>query len=174
MIVDVKGYEGLYKISEQGYIFSEKKESPLKPYRINSGYLVVKLTKNGKRKAFQVHRLVALHFCEGYAEGLVVDHIDGDKNNNHCSNLRWVTQKANARNQKARGTLNVSIAQQVAKIKNQKPITVISPEGDTFAYESTKKASLDLKLSASKITDVLRGRRTHHKGYAFTYSDTNG
>ncbi len=42
-----------------------------------------------------VHRLVAQYFCDGYAEGLVVNHIDGDKTNNRSSNLEWVTRSEN-------------------------------------------------------------------------------
>ena len=44
-----------------------------------------------------VHRAVAMLFCEGESKGLVVDHIDEDKTNNHFSNLRWVTLSENSK-----------------------------------------------------------------------------
>ena len=57
-----------------------------------NGYLAV----NIKGKKEYVHRLVALCFCEGYKEGLVVDHIDSNKTNNNHRNLRWVTLSENS------------------------------------------------------------------------------
>ena len=47
------------------------------------------------KKRYFIHRLVAIHFCEGYSEELVVNHIDGNKNNNKATNLEWVTRSEN-------------------------------------------------------------------------------
>lgn len=58
----------------------------------NSGYKQVRLHDN----KFYVHRLVAEYFVDGNHD-LMVDHIDGDKTNNHYTNLEWVTGKENAR-----------------------------------------------------------------------------
>jgi len=43
-----------------------------------------------------VHRLVAKMFLDNPEDKRTVDHIDGDKLNNHVSNLRWMTYKENA------------------------------------------------------------------------------
>lgn len=61
-----------------------------------SGYKTVTLTYEGKRHQHMVHRLVLesvlyLHNCEFYE----VNHIDGNKNNNHISNLEWLTRPEN-------------------------------------------------------------------------------
>lgn len=58
-------------------------------------YLQVTVCKDGKQKYLQVHRLVAKYFCDGYFEGAVVNHKDGNIHNNHYTNLEWVTQKEN-------------------------------------------------------------------------------
>ena len=51
---------------------------------------------HAKNKMFTVHRLVALHFVPGRTnERDVVNHKDGNKNNNHVSNLEWVTYSEN-------------------------------------------------------------------------------
>lgn len=55
------------------------------------GYLNVVLDN----KTYPVHRLVALSFVDGYAPGLVVNHIDECKHHNFAFNLEWVTQAAN-------------------------------------------------------------------------------
>lgn len=109
----VKSYEGIYEVSSCGRVRSlprikmrtsatGKKYATkvpakiLKPYTNPKGYFLVDLSKNGKNKRCAVHRLVALAFVEGYAEGLFVNHKDECKTNNHVSNLEWCTNKYNA------------------------------------------------------------------------------
>lgn len=60
-----------------------------------AGYKQIQATINGKRKTFMVHRLVAMAFIEGREIKCEVNHIDGDKSNNHASNLEWCTEKEN-------------------------------------------------------------------------------
>ena len=65
-----------------------------------NGYKLVKAAKLGHRsdKKFYVHRLVAQKFLQEPKDGKTqVNHIDGDKSNNHWSNLEWVTPKENIR-----------------------------------------------------------------------------
>ena len=106
---DIKDYEGLYQINEYGVIRSldrvvidkNGREIKFKGKIIKqrptttSDYLVCDLSKNGKRKHYCVHRLVAIAFVSGWFENAVVDHIDGNIYNNHFTNLRWITQKEN-------------------------------------------------------------------------------
>ena len=53
------------------------------------------VSPNKKRRNFTVHSLVAKYFVDGYKEGLVVNHIDGNTLNNNPNNLEWVTQREN-------------------------------------------------------------------------------
>ena len=87
---DVKGYEGLYQVSNLGNVKSFKesaklgkpKELILKPHLINSGYYVVTLYSKKNKRKFQVHRLVAETFIPN-KEGLpCVNHKDENKLNN--------------------------------------------------------------------------------------------
>lgn len=168
LVRDVQGYEGLYKVTSQGEVISLKTGKPMKHWIPKDGYHRVKLYKSGA-KQFQVHRLVATHFCGGCQEGLQVDHVDGDRGNNVYANLRWVTPTENVANTILRGTHNVTSAQEVAKIKNKIPVIAISPTGVRSYYDSAKDAGIDLKVCTSKITDVLKGRRQHTGGYKFLY-----
>ena len=94
MTKDIKGYEGLYRISNKGFVIGFKNNRQLK-IDTSSGYSRVILQNNGKKERFLVHRLVAIHFIDGYFDGAVVNHIDGNKNNNHYTNLEYVTRSEN-------------------------------------------------------------------------------
>lgn len=107
---DVKGYEGVYQISDcgnvksistnrsiHGKVLNLKRERPVSAWDNGHGYLVVSLTKCGKRKNYYVHRLVAEHFVENLNNYGVVNHIDYDTKNNNADNLEWCTQKQNIR-----------------------------------------------------------------------------
>lgn len=77
---DVKGYEGIYKISNTGKVFSVErieiiKEKDREYKRViggkeikikkdKFGYMYVGLHKNGKRRMFKIHRLVAKEFAD--------------------------------------------------------------------------------------------------------------
>ena len=103
-LVDVIGYEGLYKISEYGDVYNVKTQCFLKHSLGWYGHHLVTLRKDNKSKQIAVHRLVALTFIRSNdIDGLVVDHIDANKDNNHVSNLRWCTQKENVHNCIAHG-----------------------------------------------------------------------
>lgn len=71
-------------------------------YSPNSrGYETVKLLhSDGLRYSHTIHRLVAITFL-GLRPNLVINHIDGDKLNNHVSNLEWVTRSENCRHSKS-------------------------------------------------------------------------
>jgi len=95
---DIKGYEGLYRISSLGRIATTRRQGttgmPLKPVLQPHGYFTVMLCKRGKTHKEYVHRLVANAFL-GEHEGLVVNHKDECKTNNDVSNLEWITLKEN-------------------------------------------------------------------------------
>lgn len=91
---DINGFEGIYLISDHGEVMSYKKLRPMiLKNRVNAfGYYHVSLRKNGKGIEKLVHRLVAEHFIDGKSKE-TVNHIDGNKINNHVSNLEWATRE---------------------------------------------------------------------------------
>ena len=95
---DIKGFEGLYQISNLGRVKSlVKKNHPTESIRKLSkdkkGYLRVNLLKDGKNHTRKVHRLVAEAFIPNPKNKPSVDHINGIKDDNRVSNLRWFTYK---------------------------------------------------------------------------------
>lgn len=96
----IKGFEGYYEISNQGNVakVTTSKRVLLKPYANKNGYLRIKLTKDGKRKAFYIHRLVCHAFHPNPDNLPEVDHINRVRTRNWSDNLRWVTREENLAN----------------------------------------------------------------------------
>lgn len=96
---DIKGYEGIYQVSNTGLIKSLPRNTTkggiLKWGIAQNGYAHVDLYKNGNNKITSVHRLVAEHFCL-CKDGDQVMHLDNNKLNNHADNLRFGSQTCNA------------------------------------------------------------------------------
>ena len=93
---DIKGYEGKYQVSNLGRVWSIKNQKYLKYWVNRCGYhLVGLMSKNGKQKHEQIHRLVALAFIENPNNYPQVNHKDENKGNNCVENLEWVTAKQN-------------------------------------------------------------------------------
>lgn len=111
----VKGYEGLYLISEYGDLkslerkiknkynsTSTRKEKILKK-KILNGYIRYSLTDNNKKtKSYFAHRLVAQSFLDNKQKFESVDHLDENKLNNHYSNLEWTTIGDNVKRYKSK------------------------------------------------------------------------
>ncbi|NGM81233.1 hypothetical protein G5B47_02270 [Paenibacillus sp. 7124] len=92
----INGFDEHYAVSNLGNVKNVDTGDILAGDRNTMGYRRVILYYGERHRVF-IHRLVALHFCDGYAPGLVVNHIDGDKQNNRSDNLEWVTRSANDR-----------------------------------------------------------------------------
>lgn len=93
---DVKGYEGLYQVSNLGRVKGTKSKKYLKTTKSNKNYLVVNLCKNAEYHSFNIHRLVAEAFIPNPQKLPCVNHKDYDPNNNCVDNLEWVTPKQNS------------------------------------------------------------------------------
>jgi hypothetical protein len=105
---NIEGYEGFYQISNLGNVKSlcrlvgnhsgfKKllKEKILKTHISKTGYFVINLKINSKRKTFKLHRLIAYSFIEKIKGKEYINHINGIKTDNRVENLEWVTIKEN-------------------------------------------------------------------------------
>jgi hypothetical protein len=99
---DIAGYEGLYQVSNMGNVKTMsrlhridrpyvKQERLLNPPTNSVGYKQVALYRDKKGVIQSVHKLVATVFLERKPEHQVINHIDGNKLNNHVDNLEWCT-----------------------------------------------------------------------------------
>lgn len=94
---DIKGYEGLYRASENGEIFSVRRGKNLSQATKKNGYKQLVLYKDKKPKTHLVHRLVADTFLPKVEGKDTVNHIDSNKANNNLENLEWCTPKENSK-----------------------------------------------------------------------------
>lgn len=95
MFKEIKGYEH-YLVSDSGEVYSLKSNKILKPDIDKDGYEIYRISnEENKRKAFKGHRLVGLTFIDNPNNLPIVNHIDGNKRNNHLSNLEWCTNEYN-------------------------------------------------------------------------------
>ena len=104
----VKGYEGVYSVNENGTIKREEhkeknkngymriKERVCSQCKSYHGYMRVTLSKGGKPKTHYVHRIVYEAFNGKIPEGYEINHIDEDKCNNSISNLEICTHIQNS------------------------------------------------------------------------------
>jgi len=126
---DIEGYEGLYKISNIGRVRSLPRNTTkgkiLKPVKQPNGYLQVLLYKNGKKKKFLIHRLVAKAFIPNPLNLPEVNHKDENKENNRVdgcvNNLEWCSAKYNVNY----GTRNKRLAE-----KQSKPVIQYDLQGN--------------------------------------------
>ena len=154
---DIKGYEGKYQVSNKGNIKSLKQFNKrgvdliIKLGKNNTGYTIVRLTKNNKLKTPLVHRLVAQAFIPNPDNKPQVNHKNGNKADNTVENLEWVTRSENQKHayetglqQKMIGNLNPNYGKK-------------GKEHPAFGYKHTEEA----KNKISKNHDD-RSRGKHH------------
>lgn len=110
---NIEGYEGYYQVSNLGRVKnlgryvksingakSFKRERILKPDKSKENkrgqfYLRVTLSKENKQERFQVHRLVAKHFIDKVEGKNIINHKDGNPENNNYLNLEWSNYSEN-------------------------------------------------------------------------------
>lgn len=95
---EIEGYNGHYQVSNHGRIKSFKRNANgdiLKTPANNRGYSQAYLCLPGIEKSYNAHVIVAKTFLANPHSKPCVNHIDGNKRNNHINNLEWVTHKEN-------------------------------------------------------------------------------
>lgn len=176
----ISGYEGLYKVSNMGRVMALDKKKKrdykhvqnvdvpvdrrlLQPNYLKRGYALVTLYKNGVRKQITLHRLVAIHFCDGYAKGLVVNHKDENPRNCCASNLEWCTQDYNYHY----GTGTIRRTKSIWK-----HVAQYAADGTLIAiYASGKEASEKTGYPRASISDWCRGAHSCKDGYIWKFTD---
>ena len=155
---DKKDYEEHYQVSNCGRVKSIKfgKERILKPVPNSFGYLFVNLCKDGKVKAFTVHRLVAEAFLDNPNNYKEVNHKDENKTNNVVTNLEWCNRKYNQNY----GTRTE---------KCSKPVLQYTLDGEFVReWESTAECGRN-GYNYGNVAACCRGKLKTYKGFIWRY-----
>lgn len=171
---DITGYENLYQISNYGRVKSLYVNRIMSLKTDRDGYQEINLIKNGIKKSYRVHRLVALHFCinpcpEKYN---IINHIDGNRSNNIYTNLEWCD---NSWNQWHRCHINNNPPDNSYK---KKPVRAILPNKEVLEFDSVTECAQYFDASRAAIENKLLGKsnnpsyhRKKLRGIYFEYID---
>lgn len=86
-----------YEIRDDGTVISLATNLPLVPIKQPNGYVHVSLRdQDGRHKQVGIHTLVAEHFIPNPYHRSIVNHINGNKQDNRVENLEWCTSSENA------------------------------------------------------------------------------
>lgn len=154
---DVVGYEGLYKVSNKGNIYSVERRDTIgrkcggrimQPVCNSYGYPHLNLYKNGVMKQKKVHRLVLEAFVPNPNNYPEVNHRDEDKANNNVENLEWCTRKYNNNHGKRTEKASQKLFKKVKAIHVE--------TGEVLKFSSVKEA-VSKGYSRSGVSKACRG-----------------
>jgi len=118
-----------YEVSTSGIIRNKTTGNNIKWINNGKGYFTVKLYNSNtpKGRLCLVHRLVLSTHDDNAQSNLDVNHIDGNKGNNHLNNLQWVTKSENTRHAHLTGLfknrLTIDQVKEIKHLINQGAIT---------------------------------------------------
>ena len=181
---DIKGYVGLYQVSNFGRVRSlGKGESNVSKMRIlkvrktRCGYIIVNLYKNGIKKTVYIHRLVAEAFIPNLFDYPEVNHKDEDKTNNFCGtpendfndgNLEWCDCKYNINY----GTRKEKVSYKLTNRKDcSKQVLQYNIDGTLIREWPSIKECVRNGFNDTDIILCCKGRHKTHKGFIWKYKE---
>ena len=182
---DIKGYEGLYEVSNLGQIKSldrykytkgrygimktKIKGRLLKPCLNHDGYEEIVLSKDGKSKMYRLHRIVAETFINNFDNKNQVNHKNGNKLDNKVQNLEWCNCKDNIHHALKNNLMKPAkgkehyMAKEVGKYNENNQLIE--------KYDTIVQAGKLNKISDTNIIHCLKGRTKKAGGYKWKYMD---
>lgn len=156
MIIPLPHFKA-YRVTEYGEILSTRGK-PLCQWSDNMGYKQVVLYKDGKRCYKRVHRLVYEAFMGPIPKNLIVNHIDGDKENNCLSNLELITNAE-----------NIKHFHQYNELKSY-DVSVYNKSDGSFVnrFKSLRNLCDELKLNRKTVGNIVKGLKKNNN-YPYTF-----
>ncbi len=162
MILEKRTDGDYYTITSEGNVKTcnwrnTGREGVLRPAKDQKGYLRVGIMINGKLSTRKVHRLVATAFVPNPENKPQVNHKDGDKLNNHYTNLEWTTNKENANHAIKKGLFCFSAGwnKGISNTKlSEKEVIEIREHRDKNNYTFKKLAEM-YNISESNISRII-------------------
>ena len=173
---DVKGYEGIYQVSNEGRVKALERyvdnfwgtkqyvrERILKSYP-TKGYLTLSLSKNGVPKKFYVHRLVAEAFITNPNNYPQINHRDENTQNNKVENLEWCDSKYN---------MNYGTIKERCKLNQpkRKKVFQYTLDGDLVKIWCSSRECGKDGFIQSGVSACCRGKIKNYKGFIWRYTN---
>lgn len=184
----VRGYEGIYEVSDYGDVRSLNymrtgKTSIMKKRKKKEGYERVNLSKNGTVRTEDIHRLVWEAFHGAITDGMEIDHINTVRDDNRLANLRAVTHNENNHNPITRERHLIIMRKLhsdedfrrkrydgIRKAVNKPVLQLDKDTGEVIReWESATDASLKLGINNSHISACCRGKRNSAGGFRWRF-----
>ena len=171
--------EGRYKVSNLGRVIRIAFDHPAKngavcslpekiliPQLMTIGYKCVGIRSDGKHQTKYVHRLVASHFVKNNCIGNQVNHIDGNKANNHYTNLEWSTPSHNSQHAYDIGLSESSLLGVAGdSCKNTKYTYTASMDGLEIKMTGNVQM-IENGFTPSGVCNAYK-KKSKHKGFTF-------
>ena len=148
-----------YFISEEGIVFRNNK--PLKPSLTNNGYFRLALYLNGVPSYVSIHRLVAETYIDNPNKHPFVNHLDGNKQNNHYSNLEWCDNSHNLKHAYRLG-LKSAVGENNGRNKITKDIAITIKQTALSGNMKLKDIALKYNVSNTLVSEIKRGIKWNH------------
>ena len=160
MIRIIENYPN-YTISDKGEIVNTNTNKELKGYIRKDGYVIISLSKGGKKYKCYLHRLVAETFIPNPDNLPQVNHKDEDKTNNCVSNLEWITPKDNC---------NYGTRNERQGLGHSKPIEQYDLEGKFIKeWDSAAQVERDLGFNHQNISKCCLGQQKTAYNYKWKF-----
>ncbi len=168
----IKGiYSNRYEVSNFGRIFDKKLNRFIKLTQRSDGYLSVSLNTNGEPKLYLLHRIVRFYFVSG-DKSLIINHLDGVKNNDFFMNLEWSTYSENnihafANNLNVKGEdspkaiISEGQAEEICRHLNEYKLTY---------DEIAKECGINSADASSLISTIYKGVAWRHVSEKYEFS----
>lgn len=163
----IEGTDGEYQVSDTGLVKTTKTGRVLRPAVSRHGYERVCLFKMDRERRHRVHRLVAMAFIPNPDNLPQVNHKDGNKRNNHVSNLEWITNEDNMHHAKEHGLR--AGHERFCESKKKRVIATNIASGEQIVFDSILAARKT--IGTCHVQEVLKGIRQQAKGYTFAFEE---
>ena len=170
----ISGTKGFIEVSNKGRVRSWLRGEPrvLKTQPDKKGYHRLRVTVEREKMSYKIHREVAKAFIPNPNNLPQVNHKDGNKSNNAVDNLEWITNIGNAHHAIENG-LWASVIEGSRRENESRKRPVIGCCMDKICesrrFESIREA--ERFVGSTHVVDVLKGRRSHVKGWTFRYEE---
>lgn len=169
---DIVGYEGLYKVSDEGNVMSIRSGKNKTIYADIRGYKRVTLYKNSVGKKLRVHRLVCFSFLPNENNDPYVNHKDGNPSNNNLENLEWISHGDNIKHAySSLGKIGVNKGKFGVKNHKSKAVLMIDGVGNVVRkYDCVRDAARNGGFDNGAISRCCNGKYKSHRGFVWRFA----